>query len=328
MKTQILLLVIILTASASHAQNGWEQLNSMNIANGGSESCVMDSMIYVFGGVGATSTYITGLNSAEVYNIETNQWTDLAPIPIDVTETNVGVINNKIYLSCGWNGVKTIDLTFEYNPEDNSWKTLKACPVKTGTNSSCVLNDTLYILGGLEYPSHTEQNQFIYYVPETNNWGSGPDMIFKQGGYASAHAYDNEIFIFGGITDNFLIHGKSEKYNPMEKKWLKLADMPVPVLNHIIVNYDGKIYIFGGDVKPYSHAGSSTTNIIQEFDPSTNQWRLMESMPFKRANMTGQKVGNYLYLIGGYPNDSRNWNSALSEVWRYNLDSLKVWEPR
>jgi N-acetylneuraminic acid mutarotase len=146
---------------------------------------------------------------------------------------------------------------------------------------------------------------------------------FKQGGLAAALEYDNEIFIFGGLTDNYLIHGKSQKYNPMKKTWEELAEMPVPVLNHICVIHKGKFYIFGGDVEPYSHDGSFTTNMVQEYDPSTDQWRLMENMPFKRANMTGQKVGNYLYLLGGYPNDSRVWNSALSEVWKFNLDSLR-----
>ena len=49
----------------------------------------------------------------------------------------------------------------------------------------------------------------------------------------------------------------------------------------------------------------------------------MEGMPFNLGNMTGQKVGNYVYIIGGYPS-SRMFKYPKSEVWRFNLDSLKA----
>ena len=65
------------------------------------------------------------------------------------------------------------------------------------------------------------------------------------------------------------------------------------------------------------------TNIIQEYNPAKNEWTLMESIPFKRGNMTGQNVGNSLYLIGGYSN-SRDFDLPFSEVWKFNLDSLKT----
>ncbi len=74
------------------------------------------------------------------------------------------------------------------------------------------------------------------------------------------------------------------------------------------------------DIQEYGN--SIGTNIIQEYDPATDSWRLMEGMPFKRASMTGEKVGNYVYLIGGYLN-SRDLDEPLSEVWRFNLRSLK-----
>ena len=41
--------------------------------------------------------------------------------------------------------------------------------------------------------------------------------------------------------------------------------------------------------------------------------------------MAGEKVGDFVYLIGGYLN-SRDLDEPLSEVWRFNLDSLKEWE--
>ena len=87
--------------------------------------------------------------------------------------------------------------------------------------------------------------------------------------------------------------------------------------------HNNKIYLFGGDIGTFKTMESFGSNIIQEYDPSTNNWRIMEGMPFNLGNMTGQKVGNYVYIIGGYPS-SRMFQSPKNEVWRFNLDYLKA----
>ena len=63
------ILVLIISASIGwasmvKAQNGWEQLSSMKIAKGGSQSCVIDRLIYVFGGCNSS---MVSLNSAEAF---------------------------------------------------------------------------------------------------------------------------------------------------------------------------------------------------------------------------------------------------------------------
>jgi hypothetical protein len=125
-------------------------------------------------------------------------------------------------------------------------------------------------------------------------------------------------------TESHIV-GKPERYDPGENTWTELADMPVPVLGHISLVYEDKIYVFGGDsgiTESPSPEESYCTNLIQEYDPLTDEWRLMEPMPFNRTGMIGQIVGNYAYLFGGYPFNSSNFPSVLSEVWRFNLDSL------
>jgi hypothetical protein len=100
--------------------------------------------------------------------------------------------------------------------------------------------------------------------------------------------------------------------------------MPVPVVLHSSIVHNNKILVFGGD-SAWSPSRSYSTNLIQEYDPASDSWRLMEPVPFQRSGMAGGKVGDYLYLIGGYTND-REPATAVSEIWRYKLDSLKAWE--
>jgi hypothetical protein len=56
------------TGSIGYAESmvpAWKQMISMDIARGGAVSCVIDSMIYVFGG---TDKYTQSVNNADVYN--------------------------------------------------------------------------------------------------------------------------------------------------------------------------------------------------------------------------------------------------------------------
>ena len=333
MRKLLVLLLIVSSGwiSTINAQNGWEQMASMDVAKGGSQSCTIDNLIYVFGG--AIPSIIT-VNSADVYNTETNEWSKLEDMPLDLYESNAEAVNNKIYLVGGWRTSGdtwiTSDSTFEYDPEGDSWMAKQNYPVHTGTNTSCVLNDKIYILGGLHDFADKDtsgQKSVFVYDPSADTWDSIPDMLYERGEGAAASVFDNKIYVFGGLhaisekPERLYIIGKSEMYDPVSNKWTELADMPVPVVNHTSLVHNEKIYVVGGDSGTFTQSKSYGTNIIQEYNPATNEWRLMKGMPFTRGNMTGQKVGNYLYLFGGY-SSSREFSFPKSEVWRFNLDSL------
>ena len=333
-KTGTLLVSLLIAGNiiTANAQNGWEQMKSMTIAKGGSQSCVIDSMIYVFGG---WDENLSGLKSAETFNTVINEWIDLKPIPIDVYESNAEAIDGNIYLTGGWrrgitvNTSYTTNSTFKYDPEENSWMEKENCPVNTGTNSSCVLNDKIYILGGLHDFADNDtsgQKSVFVYDPVEDTWDLLPQMIYERAEGAAASVIDNKIYVCGGLhalsEKELFIVGKTEMYDPASNKWTELEDMPVPVVNHISIVHNEKLYVFGGDSGKFTTSKSYGTNIIQEYNPATNEWKLMQNMPFKRGNMTGQKAGSFVYLIGGYL-DSRDFHHPFSEVWRFNLDSLK-----
>jgi N-acetylneuraminic acid mutarotase len=316
-----------------NAQHGWEQMTSMNIPKGGSQSCVIDSMIYVFGGSGIVSGKLVALNSAEVYNTKTNDWSELENMPEGLWDHVGGIIKNKIYIATGWehneSGWVTSNNTYEFDPVGNSWVAKKDCPYYMGTSFSCVSNDSLlYVFGGGDWPEYDSLGgkQGLVYNPSLDKWDSIPDMLYSRSGGGNACILDNKIYVFGGgytySSNKFHIHGKTEMYDPNEKTWTELANMPIPVVDHISLVYNDKVLVFGGDTAWISSSKSYGCNIIQEFDPSSNRWRIMQGMPFNRTNMTGEIAGDSVYLIGGY-SSSRDLLNPLSEVWRFNLDSLQ-----
>lgn len=308
--------------SKVNAQNSWELMEPLDIHRGRLRSCVIDNMIYVFGGQGTNGVYI---DSVDVYNTETNEWTDLSPMPVGFCETNVEVIHDTIYIAGGWNNdFITLNTTVAYDPEGDNYFSKENTPKATGSNASCVKNDTLYILGGKEYGNSTDVKKAWFYDPVGDDWGSLPEMNYHHGVDGTASVIDDKIYVIGGGT------GLTLPMDPVQaevfdgKMWEAIEDMPIPVLHHISVVHDNKILVFGGDRGAYSHVIGYPTNLIQEYDPATNTWRRMQGMPFNRSAMTGEKVGNYLYLMGGYSSNDRVPSNTVSEVWRFNLDSLKA----
>ena len=267
-------------------------------------------------------------SSARTYNTITNQWSDLANMPEDLSLGIAEVVNGKIYLIGGWRNVNgnwiVTNSTVEYDPDADSWKGKSDCPEPVGSMASCMLNDTIYVLGGSKDFDSKDQRKAWYYVPSTDSWDTLPDMIYERPLGLSANIVDNKIYVIGGTYESGWNNptGKVEVYDPLLKTWTELADMQVPVINHISVVHDSKIMVFGGDSSSvYTPVESSIgTNIIQEYDPSTDTWSVLNYMPFKRAAMTGQKVDNFVYLIGGYLN-TWDLDKPLSEVWRVDLES-------
>lgn len=151
----------------------WKQMKSMDIARGGSVSCVIDSMIFVSGG---TSSSLVTLSKAGAQHISSNDWAALKNIPVNLYESNAEVINGKIYVTGGWrsgNPWFTTDKTFEYDPVNNSWETKKECPKKSGENISCVFHDKLYFFGGAkEFPDidPSGQKDALVYDPSSDTW--------------------------------------------------------------------------------------------------------------------------------------------------------------
>lgn len=310
----------------------WEKMNSLNEAKSSVGSCVIDSMIYVFGG----GQNLTALNTAVAYNTKSGDWTELEPVPVEVGFTNVGVVDHTIYLTGGWNNPGswgTINSTYAYDPIENSWESRAPCPKSSGDNASCVLDGKLYVFGGLkDFPDRdaTGQKDTYAYDPATDSWDQLADMNHMRGDAATASVYEGMIYVIGGIAADTKSHivGTPEKYNPAENTWTELSAMPVPVACHVSMVHKDKIYVFGGADSVNFDANPELgrcIDLIQQYDPARDEWSIMQPMPFKRGRMAGQKVDNYVYLIGGFSRDTRDFDSVLDEVWSFNLDSLKEW---
>jgi N-acetylneuraminic acid mutarotase len=84
---------------------------------------------------------------------------------------------------------------------------------------------------------------------------------------------------------------------------------------------DGKLYVFGG----YANTSYQPTARVDAFDPGTNTWSQVSSMP-KPVTHAGFAIdGNDFYIAGGYAsNGAAGQIYGVRDVWRFNTVT-KAW---
>ena len=309
-------------------EDGWEQMESINTARIYAGSCVIDNKIFVFGGCTLPAPGATA--SVEVYDTETDEWTVLKNM--DQAKAVVcEVIDDKIYLMGGWalidNSWKTISTNLEYDYKTDNYVEKQSTPINMAFGVSCVYNDAIYTFGGSTDNEIIEKSWI--YDPTSDTWDSISDIQNKTYG-PTVDVINNKMYATGGCEGSYTsmkISGKVAMYDPDTDSWEEKTELPYPVADHISVVHKDKILVFGGDTGVWEIAKSFGTNLIQEYDPVKNNWAIKQCMPFKRSGMAGEKVGNYVYIISGAENSRNTDEPFLTEVWRFNLDSLKDYVP-
>lgn len=112
-----------------------------------------NSKIYVLGGFNNEGTVV---GTTQIYDIETNSWSNGDPMPNARANHSAVVIDGKIYVSRGttgnynatWTVAGAPAYTLIYNIASNSWSYTTNSDPAYSNASAVAVNDIMYILGG------------------------------------------------------------------------------------------------------------------------------------------------------------------------------------
>ena len=141
-----------------------------------------------------------------------------------------------------------------------------------------------------------------------------------------------KLYILGAYGANAPggLAGWFNEYDPATDKWTKKPDIPMPVHHQAMVGYNGKVYVFGGGIKP-TPTGDNwfPTNRSWEFTPATNTWREIAAMPTKRGGGFATELGGKIYVIGGagYHPDQKEDVSISATVPHRSVGTNEVYDP-
>ena len=133
----------------------WRKAAPASIERNSAASAVIGNKIYVIGGR-TSGENAKNLNAAEVYDVERDTWTAIAPLPMASGGLSASVFEGKIIVTGGekfgaksdWRTGRAFDNAWAYDPGTDQWQALNALPEPRHGHGMVTLNDQLYIIGG------------------------------------------------------------------------------------------------------------------------------------------------------------------------------------
>ena len=158
------------------------------------------------------------------YDYTTNTWSNVAPLPVPVSQAATGAANGKIYVAGGFIGGTSVTNALRiYDIATNTWTSGANMPTSPGVEAAAaaVVNGKFYVMGGDDF-NNGLNTTFIYNIA-TNTWTTGatlPDMRTNTYGTVA----NGLIYVYGGVilpafttTDTLL------RYDPVANSWTNLG---------------------------------------------------------------------------------------------------------
>src|SRR4029077_8264353 len=259
------------------------------------------------------------------YNPATDKWTKKQPMPRPAHHAALAAANGKIYVMGGFvvpkdNAIpvggawEPIDNAWEYDPAADSWKSLPPLPGKRGSAVAAEVSGKIYVIGGATTVDGSKDPFFTFfgpskvlatndvYDPATNKWQSREPMSVARN-HAFGAAVEGKIYVIGGRTGHgFILSATNtdvvEAYDPAFKTWSMPKERMPTARSGGASGTDGRrIYVAGGEVTTTELVGAFRA--VEAYDPATNSWMTLPSMPMPRHGVAGAVIGNRFHLVSG-----------------------------
>ncbi|MDH3632757.1 MAG: hypothetical protein OER98_16670 [Gammaproteobacteria bacterium] len=194
--------------------------------------------LYVFGG--ADDSWRAS-DSSFVFNIQTGQWSRVAPMPAVRYAAGAAVIGSYIYV-VGGDGPG--GHTLRYDPASNRWKKLVAPRIRREHTTVVESSGQLVLIGG-RWPGVGELANVEIYDPATNSWREGPKLATARGGFTAVN-HHNRIYAFGGEVMMTGSKTLASVEQLTDKGWRPATPMPRALHGVPVVSLNDYIYVLGG----------------------------------------------------------------------------------
>jgi len=158
-----------------------------------------DNKLYVAGG--QTADMVPTLyDQVSRYDYTTNTWSNVAPLPVPLSQAAMGAWNGKIYVAGGFIGGSSVTNALRiYDIATNTWSSGANMPISPGVEAAAgaVRQGKFYVMGGDDFNNALNTN-FIYDIA-TNTWTTGAPLPDSRTN-TSGTAYGGVIYVYGGVS--------------------------------------------------------------------------------------------------------------------------------
>ncbi len=252
------------------------------------------------------------------------RWVRLAPFPEPAEELYGAAAGGKLYvfggLATGW---IPRGLVYEYDPATDRWRKKRPMALPSHHVAVVELNGKIYAFGGFVPPASGPPawvpiDNAWEYDPGADTWKALAPMPTRRGSPVAA-SVGGKIYVIGGVSTHPgssepAVHparphralATVEEYDPATDTWRARSPMPT-ARNHAAVGaVNGKIYVLGGRLGAAFISVASNTDVVEEYDPATDQWGAVRArMPTPRSAVAWGVHGGRIYVAGGEYQDGR-----------------------
>jgi N-acetylneuraminic acid mutarotase len=313
--------VFVTTALAQMPTSPWKKAAPFPEADEELYGVAANGKLYVMGGWGDGKA--RGANYE--YDPATDKWTKKQPMPRPAHHAALAAVNGKIYVFGGFVAPantavpvgaawEPIADAYEFNPATDSWKPLPPLPGKRGSAIAAEVGGKIYVIGGATTMEGSKDPFFTafgparvlgtneVYDPATNKWESRNPMSVPRN-HAFSGVVNGKIYVIGGRTGHgFILSATNtnvvEEYDPVSNMWsIPKERMPTARSGGASGTDGRRIYVAGGEVTTTALVGAYRA--VEAYDPATNSWTALPSMPMPRHGVAGAVIGNRFHLVSG-----------------------------
>jgi subtilisin family serine protease/N-acetylneuraminic acid mutarotase len=224
---------------------------------------------FYFGGRDYTPPTGQPTSYSQMYDIDSQTWTQIADMPTARYAGLAGWIDGKAYVVGGDIDADVIaptDALEIYDPATNTWDTTGApLPMALTGMAGAVINDKLYVAGGTD-------GVYVYatlyeYDPTTDTWTQLANMPGYYPYYGAGAAVDGRLYVGGSIGGDVTFLS----YDPTNDQWTQKANIPSAAGQFIpkAEGAFGHIFWWGGTISDFGAPMLDTTWV---YDPVLNVW--------------------------------------------------------
>ncbi len=248
--------------------------------------------------------------------LETDRWSDLAPMPTARSGLAVLAYEGRIYAIGGETQNGVTGLLEIYDPISDAWRLATPKPTPARSISGAVLQGKIYLPGGCTEAGEALSVMEVY-DPRSDSWEDATPLPKALCAYALA-PWEGKLYLFGG-WDGSSYSVATYRYDPGVDIWQEGTPLSSPRGYAAAATLGDKIYVVGG------HDGEETLKTVEEYDSileteGTDPWRSKTPMSLGRAGLGVVALGGNLYAIGG------GWDQPVEYNERYD-PQLDAWYP-
>uniref|UniRef100_A0A8D2EK83 Kelch like family member 1 n=1 Tax=Theropithecus gelada TaxID=9565 RepID=A0A8D2EK83_THEGE len=243
----------------------------------------------------AGTTYARA-TTIEKYDLRTNLWIQAGMMNGRRLQFGVAVIDDKLFVIGGRDGLKTLNTVECYNPKTKTWTVLPPMSTHRHGLGVTVLEGPIYAVGGHDGWSYL--NTVERWDPQSQQWTFVASMSIARSTVGVA-ALNGKLYSVGG-RDGSSCLSSMEYYDPHTNKWNMCAPMCKRRGGVGVATCDGFLYAVGGHDAPASNHCSRLLDYVERYDPKTDTWTMVAPLSMPRDAVGVCLLGDRLYAVGGY----------------------------